>query len=93
MSTKHVPIRSCIGCGAKRPKAELWRFVCNPALQTVAYDPRKKLPGRGAYLCPDASCLRVAQKRRGLDRAYRRRVPQVCYKQLAELFEELMRNA
>ncbi len=32
-------------------------------------DPTGKLNGRGAYVCPDAECLRKAVKSRALDRA------------------------
>jgi predicted RNA-binding protein YlxR (DUF448 family) len=35
----------------------------------VRPDPGRRLPGRGAYLCPDPECVRKAIRRRGFDRA------------------------
>nr|WP_240439090.1 YlxR family protein [Actinosynnema mirum] len=35
----------------------------------LAPDPRRRLPGRGAWLHPDPSCLRTAEKRRAFPRA------------------------
>jgi hypothetical protein len=37
----------------------------------IAVDRSRRLPGRGAYLCPDRRCLRQALKRRALPRRLR----------------------
>lgn len=34
-------------------------------------DPRRRYPGRGAWLHPDAECLRLAERRRAFSRALR----------------------
>jgi predicted RNA-binding protein YlxR (DUF448 family) len=34
----------------------------------VVYDDTGKLSGRGAYVCADAACIRLAEKKRILDR-------------------------
>jgi uncharacterized protein len=34
-------------------------------------DPRRRHPGRGAWLHPDAGCLRLAERRRAFPRALR----------------------
>ncbi|MCD6497306.1 MAG: YlxR family protein [Deltaproteobacteria bacterium] len=60
------PIRTCVGCGAKRPQAVLLRFE-----RTTEGDVRLSLRrsnGRGAYLCPNAACFRKAWKKRSLQR-------------------------
>ncbi|MFL5320588.1 MAG: YlxR family protein [Myxococcaceae bacterium] len=66
---REAPQRSCIGCGAKRPKRELNRLVLmsegQPALDTT-----QTAPGRGAYLCGEG-CLKAAIKRKALQRAFR----------------------
>ncbi|MBI4509141.1 MAG: YlxR family protein [Deltaproteobacteria bacterium] len=41
----------------------------------VAVDPRQVLPGRGAYVHRDATCIEVAVKRGGLTRTLRCEVP------------------
>jgi predicted RNA-binding protein YlxR (DUF448 family) len=40
----------------------------------VAFDPRQVMPGRGAYVHPEAACLDAAVKQGGLARALRCKV-------------------
>lgn len=65
---KHVPQRTCIGCRRVRPKRELLRIVRTPEGE-ILFDPTGRRAGRGAYLCPSASCLDRALKARELGRA------------------------
>lgn len=43
---------------------------------------RGKAPGRGAYVCPQAECLRRAIKSRALERGLDCQIPQEIYDQL-----------
>jgi hypothetical protein len=52
---RHVPQRTCVGCGQERPKRELVRVVRTPDGHVVV-DPTGKKSGRGAYLCARRSC-------------------------------------
>ena len=61
---KSIPQRQCVGCREKKPKPELIRVVRAPD-GVISLDARGKAAGRGAYLCPKASCLKKAQKNRG----------------------------
>ncbi len=63
MRTTHVPIRTCLGCGRKRPKKELVRIVLKDGALII--DERGGFPGRGAYLCPQGDCLNRLLKKRG----------------------------
>ncbi len=60
-STKHSPQRSCTVCRAKSDKSDLIRVVRSPDGRAVV-DAAKKLPGRGAYICPDSDCIEKAKK-------------------------------
>lgn len=51
-----------------KPKSELVRVV-RPPDGGAALDFRGKAPGRGAYLCPDAQCLKRARKSKAIERA------------------------
>ncbi|MCS6919117.1 MAG: YlxR family protein [Fimbriimonadales bacterium] len=62
------PIRRCAACRRAAPKSELIRFVRAPQTLQVQWDPEQKLPGRGAYLCPNPECFRLALKRKSLER-------------------------
>jgi len=67
-------MRSCLGCGLKRPKKELVRVVRTPS-GSVELDPGGRTAGRGAYVCPSADCLRAAVKARRLEKALETAVP------------------
>jgi predicted RNA-binding protein YlxR (DUF448 family) len=41
----------------------------------VVVDERKVMPGRGAWIHPDAACLDLAVRRRAVPRAFRVNVP------------------
>ena len=58
---KKQPVRMCSGCAAHRPKRELVRVVRTPE-GTILLDPGGKKSGRGAYLCPDAACLKKGEE-------------------------------
>lgn len=52
---KHIPQRTCIGCGTKTDKFRLIRIVRTPEGR-IEIDQRGKMSGRGAYLCPIYNC-------------------------------------
>jgi predicted RNA-binding protein YlxR (DUF448 family) len=65
-----VPTRTCLGCRARRPKAELVRLVRRDD-GVVGVDADTCLPGRGAYVCPEAGCVERALKSGKLSHAFR----------------------
>jgi predicted RNA-binding protein YlxR (DUF448 family)/ribosomal protein L7Ae-like RNA K-turn-binding protein len=64
------PERSCLGCRKVSPKHELLRFVLDPERRLIA-DPQNKLPGRGAYVCCQKSCLQSAVEKRQFSRSFK----------------------
>ena len=58
---RKIPERQCLGCGEHRPKPELIRIVRSPD-GAISLDSTGKKPGRGAYICPSAACLRRVWK-------------------------------
>lgn len=68
LKPRKVPERTCVGCRTVRPKRELIRVVRRPDGE-VTIDTGGKVPGRGAYLCPDEACFEQAVKRKALERA------------------------
>lgn len=83
---KRIPMRQCLGCREMKPKPELLRVVRSPEGE-VSLDPRGKKPGRGAYVCPNADCLRRAVKSRALSRALETQIPDEVMERLAEALE------
>ena len=70
---KKIPMRTCIGCGAVRPKKELVRIILTPEGEALV-DKKGRANGRGAYLCDDPSCLRQAIRKKALNRAFKAQV-------------------
>lgn len=92
-----MPLRKCSGCGEKKPKRELIRVVKAPAAaeqdgQTaqqgdISLDLTGKKPGRGAYICKNAECLRLARKARRLEKSFSCRIPDSVYDSLEKELE------
>jgi len=76
-----VPIRTCVACRTERTQRELVRIVRTPDHQ-MTIDATGRANGRGAYLCADPACWRLAVKRSALERALSIPIP-------AELRERL----
>ncbi len=70
VSSRHVPLRTCIICGSKAPKRSLARIVAD-AEGRIAVDSTGRLPGRGTYVCADGSCVDRGLKRGRLEYALR----------------------
>ncbi|WP_338751462.1 YlxR family protein [Janibacter alittae] len=71
------PIRTCIGCRGRDSRSTLLRIVVvtdDRGSTTATPDPRRRVPGRGAWLHPDIACLELALRRRAFSRAFRRPV-------------------
>lgn len=82
---KKIPQRQCLGCREMKNKTDLIRVVRSPEGE-ISLDGKGKLPGRGAYVCPDKSCLVRARKARALERALETTIPTEVY----ELLERQM---
>ena len=84
---RKIPMRQCVGCREMKPKKERIRGVRSPE-GASSLDVRGKAPGRGAYLCPDAACLKRAIKAKALERAFDLAIPQEIYDSLLQKMEE-----
>lgn len=89
---KKIPMRQCVGCREMKPKKELIRVVRSPEGQ-VSLDFRGKLPGRGAYVCPNPACLAKAKKYKALERAFSAPLPEEVYQALEEQMKEVPQDA
>lgn len=83
---KKIPMRQCLGCREMKPKPELLRVVRSPEGE-ISLDLKGKKPGRGAYVCRSADCLRRAVKSRALSRALETQIPDEVMERLAETLE------
>ena len=83
---KKIPMRQCLGCREMKPKRELVRVVRSPAGE-ISLDFKGKAPGRGAYVCRSAQCLKKAIKARALERAFSAQIPPEIYERLEQEME------
>ncbi len=83
---KKIPMRQCLGCREMKPKKELIRAVRSPE-GVVSLDFKGKNPGRGAYVCLNADCLKKAIKSRALERALSAPIPEDIYDTLRRQME------
>lgn len=80
---RKIPLRKCSGCGEMKPKTELVRVVRSPEGE-LSMDLSGRKAGRGAYVCHNIECLRIARKARRLERSFACAIPSEIYDRLEE---------
>lgn len=83
MQQKKIPLRKCTGCGEMKPKKELVRVVKTPE-DEVLIDLTGRVNGRGAYICPDEKCLKIARKSKRIERSFQMQIPDEVYDKMEE---------
>ena len=83
---KKIPMRQCLGCREMKPKNELVRIVRAPE-GDIDLDFTGKASGRGAYICPNADCLKKAIKAKAIEKAFETSIPQEIYERLKTRME------
>ncbi len=84
MQQKKIPMRKCVGCNESKQKKELVRIVRSPEGE-ISLDLTGKKSGRGAYLCPDADCLKKARKSKRIDKILEVTIPDSVYDEAERL--------
>lgn len=91
LKQRRVPMRMCVGCREMKPKKELLRAVRSPEGE-VSLDTTGKKPGRGAYCCYNAECLRRALKQGQLDRQLEVKLSPEVNAQLTQTMNDLLNH-
>ncbi|MDQ6772556.1 MAG: YlxR family protein [Candidatus Dormibacteraeota bacterium] len=78
---RREPVRTCVACREEATKRELVRLV-RPPDGEVTVDLTGRAPGRGAYVHPRPDCVRLARRRRALERALGGTVPETTWTHL-----------
>ncbi len=92
---KKIPMRQCIGCGEMKSKKELLRILRTQE-EDIILDATGRKNGRGAYICPNAECLKQAKRSKGLERSFKMKIGDEIYDSLTkeiEIIEKSVRNA
>ncbi len=77
-TVRKKPQRTCLGCRSSKDKKELVRIVRTPEGE-VLVDRTGKKNGRGAYICPNPECLKLAMRSKALARALDVEIPEEIY--------------
>tara|TARA_B110000116_G_C16756825_1_gene546306 strand:- start:782 stop:1066 length:285 start_codon:yes stop_codon:yes gene_type:complete len=67
---KHVPIRTCIGCGIKRPQKDFVKLVKTKEnlIRINSNDNKRNLEGRSVYICKSYECWTNTIKKEKIER-------------------------
>ena len=87
MAERKIPLRKCLGCGEMKDKRTLVRIVRSKE-GVISVDLTGKMPGRGAYICRDESCLNMAVKAKRLERAFSTKIEPEIYDRLRSELSE-----
>lgn len=79
--------RTCVGCGEESPKRSLLRVVRTPE-GGIIYDPTGRANGRGAYVCRNSDCVRLARKKKAFSRMLKVQADDAIYDELDKICEE-----
>ena len=66
-----------------KSKREMIRVI-RTTENEICIDATGRKNGRGAYICPNMDCLKLAIKNRGLERSLKMAIPESVYQQLEE---------
>lgn len=78
---RKIPMRQCTGCGERKEKRDLIRIIKTPEGEIIV-DLTGKKNGRGAYICNSTECLRLARRRKSLERSLKTVISQEIYDKL-----------
>ncbi len=85
MTTKKIPMRSCVVTREKLPKKELLRIVRFE--NVVSVDPTGKQNGKGCYIKKDKTVLETAKKTKVLNRVLETEIPDEIYDEIEKLID------
>ena len=88
MKNKKQPMRRCIGCMESKDKNQLIRIAWYEGRLTV--DPTGRAKGRGVYLCRNGECMKLARKKKALQRNFG---VDISPEEEDAIFQELMEYA
>lgn len=90
MTNKKTPLRKCVGCNEMKSKKELIRILKTPE-DEIILDATGRKNGRGAYICMNPECLKLAQKNKGIERSLKLNIPDTIYENLEKEMDTIDR--
>lgn len=81
-----LPQRMCVACRKRNDKEKLLRLV--KVNDEILVDSYHKIQARGVYLCKNEECVKLAQKKRALERAFSGKVSAEIYQEILKLSDD-----
>lgn len=82
-TTKKIPERMCVVCRKLQPKTQLIRLALQD--NQIVIDTTQKLPGRGVWIDKNSECITNLQKRKVLNRIFKREIDATFYQRLEDI--------
>lgn len=74
--------RRCVACKESKLQSEMLRLT--KIDNQIIIDNKNKLGGRGAYVCKNNDCMKLAIKKKLFNRAFKMNIDNSIYEQLGE---------
>lgn len=84
---KKTPERKCIGCNQTFERDQLLRILKEHNTGKIIINPNNKTFGRSAYLCHNKECLKIALKKKRLQRQLRTPIDENILEAITKLFQ------
>ena len=68
--------RKCVGCAELKNRDDLIKITKFYKTKEILVQPDSKHTGRSAYLCKDEECLKLAQKKKRINKALKINIPE-----------------
>ena len=81
-----IPERMCIVCREMKPKNELIRLVLIG--DDIKIDTKQKMQGRGVWVDKNETCIHNLEKRKSLNRTFKKEINPDIYKELESMINE-----
>ena len=78
-------LRKCAGCGEIKERSELIRILRSNTTGELIIIPTSKHFGRSSYLCYNKDCLKNALKKRKLQKALKKEIPDLILNNLEKI--------
>lgn len=84
---KKISFRKCIGCGEIKPRENMLKIMKTHDTKEIIIKPSSKQFGRSSYLCYNIECLKLANKKKRLQKIFKKDIPISVLKYLESILE------
>lgn len=91
-----MPLRTCIGCGQKKPRNELISIIKSPKSESTPsfeiFEQNVKKDGRSAYICRNTECFKRALKYKKVEKSFKCKIGKQVYDAIENIIDKSNEN-